>query len=360
MTDKSTLEIFPPVAGDAIITICDMTGKVLTQFKGYVENYTQEFSLSGIKNGFHVINVQGNGYQLSEKLLCNGKSDGTPIIVRVSNNIQAVAEKKSIKDSKGFQATVDMVYNTGERLKYTAVSGNNSTVMTGIPSADNTVTFTFTDCKDGDDNYYPVVQIGTQVWMAANLKTTKYKNGITSIPNVTGDAEWYALTTPAYCWFFNNEATYKATYGALYNWYTVSTGNLCPTGWHVPTDAEWTTLENYLIANGYNYDGTTPANKIAKALASTTLWTSYTGTGTVGNTDYPAKRNATGFTALPGGFRSCYSGTFFAIGGYCYWWSSTESTINYAWSRLIYYDRSSVSNGGDKEQNGFSVRCLRN
>ena len=82
MTDKSTLEILPPVAGDAIISVCDMTGKVLTQFKGYVENYTQEFSLSGIKNGLHIINVQGNGYQFSEKLLSNGKSNGTAIIAK--------------------------------------------------------------------------------------------------------------------------------------------------------------------------------------------------------------------------------------------------------------------------------------
>lgn len=103
MTDKSTLEILPPVAGDAIISVYDISGKVLTQFKGYVENYTQEFTLSGIKNGLHIINVQGNGYQFSEKLLSNGKSNETAIIARVSNNIQAVAEKKSIIDSKEFR-----------------------------------------------------------------------------------------------------------------------------------------------------------------------------------------------------------------------------------------------------------------
>ena len=106
MKDKSTLEILPPVTGNVIISVCDMTGKVLAQFKSYVENYTQEFILSGIRNGLNVINVQGNGYQFSEKLFSNGKSNETAIIARVSNNVQTVAEKKSIQDSKGVQATV--------------------------------------------------------------------------------------------------------------------------------------------------------------------------------------------------------------------------------------------------------------
>ena len=98
---------------------------------------------------------------------------------------------------------------------------------------------------DDDGNVYHSVTIGTQVWMVENLKTTKYNDG-TSIPLVTDATDWHNLLTPGYCWNNNDEATYKATYGALYNWYTVNTGNLCPTGWHVPGDAEWTTLTTYL------------------------------------------------------------------------------------------------------------------
>jgi uncharacterized protein (TIGR02145 family) len=367
MTDKSTLEIHPPVAGDAIISVCDMTGRVLTQFKGYVENYKQEFSLSGIKNGLHIINVQGNGYQFSEKILSNGKSNGTAIIARESNNTHAVNEKKTIEDSKGVQLIVDMAYNSGDRLIYTAVSGNNSTVMTDIPSADKTVPFTFTECKDGDNNYYPVVQINTQLWMAENLKTTKYNDG-TAIPNVTDDATWTALTTGAYS-DYGNTPSNSTIYGRLYNWYAVDNNattkvasnggkNVCPTGWHVPSDAEWTTLENYLIDNGYNYDGTTTENKIAKALASTTLWTSWTDIGTVGNTDYPGKRNATGFTALPGGYRNYY-GTYYHIGNYGYWLSSTEYSTYYVWFRYMCYDQTKVGRSYLIKEEGFSVRCVR-
>jgi hypothetical protein len=192
-----------------------VTGKVLAQFKGNVENNLQEFSLSGIRNGLHIVKIQGNGYQFSEKLYSTGKSNGTPIIARLSNNTQRAGEKKTINDSKGSQGTVEMIYHAGERLKYTAVSGNNSTVMTDIPVADNSVTFTFFECKDGDNNYYPILIINNQVWMAVNLKTTKFKNGISTIPLVTDNIAWSNLMPGyGYCWYNNNEATNKAIYGA--------------------------------------------------------------------------------------------------------------------------------------------------
>jgi uncharacterized protein (TIGR02145 family) len=346
MADKSTLEILPPLAGDAIISVCDMTGKVITQFKGYVENNIQKFHLSGIKNGLYIVNVQGNGYQLSKKLLSNGRSNGTAIITRISNNIQAVAEKKSIKDYKGVQGNVDMAYNNGERLKYTAISGNNSTVMTNIPTADNTVTFTFTECKDGDNNYYPVVDIGGQLWMAENLKTTRYSDG-TLIPLVTDGTEWLALATPAYCWYNNDAANYKATYGALYNWYTVdvtSNGgkNVCPTGWHVPVVMEWSELTTYLggeeIAGG----------KLKET--GTTHWIS----------PNEAATNETGFTALPGNDRNL-AGYFFPDPG-CTgnWWTASAWSATNAHTEFMSYYASWAFRGDYLHKRcGFSIRCIK-
>ncbi|MFY0690217.1 MAG: BspA family leucine-rich repeat surface protein, partial [Cyclobacteriaceae bacterium] len=123
------------------------------------------------------------------------------------------------------------------------------------PPAENVV-------PDVDENDYSGVVIGTQVWMGENLATSKYNDG-TTIPKVTDNTAWSNLTTPGYAWYDNDSATNAPTYGALYNWYAVETGELCPTGWHVPSDTEWTTLEDYLIANGYNYDGTTSGNKLA-------------------------------------------------------------------------------------------------
>ena len=209
---------------------------------------------------------------------------------------------------------------------------------------------------DIDGNLYTTVKIGNQTWMAQNLKTTKYNDG-TAIPQVTDNTAWSNLTTPGYCWY-NNDAANKYTYGALYNWYTVNAGKLCPAGWHVPTDAEWTTLENYLIANGYNYDGTTTGNKIAKSLASTALWSTSSVTGAVGNTDYPAKRNATGFTALPGGTRFG-NGTFVNVGIGGYWWSATEYDASSAWDHSLGYYVSNVYRNYNNKKDAWSVRCLR-
>jgi len=211
--------------------------------------------------------------------------------------------------------------------------------------------------KDVDGNLYATIKIGTQVWMGENLKTTKYKDG-TAIPLVTDNTAWSNLITPGYCWHSNNPAN-KDTYGGLYNWYTVNSGNLCPAGSHMPTDAEWTTLENYLIANGYNYDGTTTGSKIAKALASTSGWTSSSTTGAVGNTDYPAKRNATGFTALPGGIRGI-DGEFYYISSYTHWWSATVGdATNTSWYRLLAYNTIYLFRAFVDRKYGFSVRCIK-
>jgi len=210
--------------------------------------------------------------------------------------------------------------------------------------------------SDVDGNTYNTVIIGTQTWMQENLKTTKYKNS-NSIPLVTDGGTWSGLTTPAYCWYNNDKTTYGDVYGALYNWYTVNTGNLCPAGWHIPTDAEWTTLDDYLIANGYNYDGTTTGYKTAKSLASDTGWNPSSNEGAVGNTDYPDKMNITGFTALPSGINN---GTFFNIGSTGYWWSSTEYSATAAWCRIIWFNCSGLQKTMDDQKTyGFSVRCIK-
>jgi len=355
MMDKSILELLPPLAGDAIIYVCDMTGTVLTQYKGYIENCIQEFSLSGIKNGLHIITVQGNGYQFSEKLLSSGKSTGTANITRISNNNQAVAEKKSILNFKGVQGNVNMNYAVGQRLKYTAVSGNNSTVMTDIPTADKTVTFTFTECKDGDNNNYPVVQIGTQLWMEENLKTTKYNDG-TTIPNITDNTAWEALTTGAYSDYDNTPAN-STTYGRLYNWFAVDNNaatrvasnggkNVCPVSWHVPGDAEWTILSDFL-------EGETIAGGKLKE-TGTTHWASPNTSAT----------NETGFTALPGGYRDGNGPIDGHNDGYSHiqengnWWSSAEySSINARYVDM-YHDYNDLFRVNYDKKFGYSVRCV--
>jgi uncharacterized protein (TIGR02145 family) len=337
--NNTLFQFRPPSTGDATITVSDMNGKQVAQIQSYLEDYLQEFRLSGINKGLYMISVSGRNYRYSGKLLVNGKAGGTIGIEKIGIN-QAADEKPVINDPKGIQATVDMAYNVGDRLKYTGISGIYSTVKMDIPAGDNAVTFNFIACSDGDNNNYPVVSIGTQTWMAANLKTTKYKDGITSIPNVTVDGDWIALTTPAYCWYSNNSAAYKDTYGALYNWYTVGTGNLCPTAWHVPTDDEWLILIDYL--GGENVAG----GKLKES--GTTHWYS-PNTGAT---------NETGFTSLPGGYRWS-NGAFSDLGGNDPWWSATEYLPESAYNRRVYYLYNDILRYFYNKMIGFSVRCVK-
>jgi len=192
---------------------------------------------------------------------------------------------------------------------------------------------------DIDGNVYNTVVIGTQVWLKENLKVTKLNDGA-AIPLVTDNIEWRDLSTPGYCWFENNPAAYKEIYGGYYNWYAVNTKKLCPVGWHVPSDAEWTLLTDFLggqyVAGGRMKE------------AGTSHWVAP-------NTD---ATNDTDYTALPGGNRG-YDGTFDYTGMFAFWWSSTESTAELAWYRSIQNDWGNLNRGAPDKTCGLNVRCIK-
>lgn len=207
---------------------------------------------------------------------------------------------------------------------------------------------------DVEGNVYNTVTIGTQTWLVENLRTTKYNDG-TSIPIITDSYSWPEMTSAAYCWY-NNDISNKNTNGALYNWYAVNSRKLAPSGWHIPSDAELTILENYLIANGYNYDGSTTGNKIAKSMASKNGWLTSTNVGEIGND--LTKNNTSKFSALPSGYRG-WNGIFALQNMSNYIWSSTESTNGKAWFRFLGYNNNVGLNRLDlAEYYGFSVRCI--
>jgi len=214
-----------------------------------------------------------------------------------------------------------------------------------IPLLIGLVTFYFQNqaqtIKDLDGNIYDTVRIGTQTWMKKNLQTTKYKNG-TAIPLVTDNSTWKKLTTPAYCNYNNTLNTDTInTYGRLYNWFTINTGKLCPTGWHVSTNAEWTRLTDYLGGDS------TAGRKLKEA--GTKHWISPLSTAD----------NSSGFTALPSGKRSDEE-SFGKMGYNSYWWTSTEADfVDFVWFRYLFFDNSVISFFLNK-QNGFSVRCVKN
>ena len=167
------------------------------------------------------------------------------------------------------------------------------------------------------------------------------------------------ITTPGYCWYNNDEAAYKATYGALYNWYavdmTVNGGkNICPVGWHVPNDAQWTTLTNYLTINGYGFNGS--GNDVAKSIAASTGWVSSVTAGTPGNDN--SLNNSSGFSATPTGLRE-WEGSFGSLGSYGFWWSSSESITGFAWGRQMYSDVSTFDKNNLFKYYGSAVHCMK-
>ena len=211
---------------------------------------------------------------------------------------------------------------------------------------------------DIDSNEYPMVKIGTQVWTGMNLRTTRFNDG-SPIHLVEDSSAWVNLKTPGYCCFFNFCGTrgYDED-GALYNWYAVNSGKLAPPGWHVSTNADWDTLQNHLIANGYNWDGTRTGNKIAKSMASKyEVWHQITTTGTIG-CDL-AMNNSSGFSALPAGERyvdgNFSFNTFSGI-----WWSATEHDSTNAFIRILSFGYEDLIKHDDGLKGcGFSVRLVK-
>jgi len=204
-----------------------------------------------------------------------------------------------------------------------------------------------------DGRTYKTVIINGKEWMAENLA---YLPAVHP-PFFGSNTEPYYYV---YGYFGSNVDSAKqqpeyTTYGVLYNWPAAMTA--CPPGWHLPTDAEWTELENYLIENGFNFDGTTTGNEIAKSLAATTHWDTDSVIGTIGNN--PSLNNKCGFSALPGGYRFNI-GTFISSGSSGLWCSATESSAKVAWCRVMLSSLSSVEriNFLYKEV-GSSVRCVR-
>lgn len=196
---------------------------------------------------------------------------------------------------------------------------------------------------DVDGNVYNTVTIDTQVWMKENLKTTKYNDG-TFIPNITDNTRWIDIRAPAYCWYNNDKSTYNATYGAIYNGFVVDAQknggkNVCPIGWHVPSDSEWTSLTTYLVGESI------AGGKLKET--GTTHWLS-PNTGAT---------NESAFTALPGGWRDL-GFNYLSVGGF--WWTATRYDENdNALYRNIFYDNSELFRNPASEHFGFSIRCLK-
>ena len=196
---------------------------------------------------------------------------------------------------------------------------------------------------DVNGRSYPVVQIGSQVWMGSNLKVWKFHDG-TIIQCYSNPYVWDTLVIPAMTWY-NDNGWMDTTYGCLYNWYAVNTGKLAPAGWHVPTDDEWSTLVDYL--GGF---------EVAGGLMKSTGITN-NGTG-LWNSPNLGATNSSGFSGLPGGDRG-HEGNYYDLNGFGSFWTSTEKDASYAWYRMLSYNSASARRTYDNKTFGFSVRCIK-
>ena len=326
MVDYTNLQFDIPKAGKVVVSLHDISGKVIMQTQDNLVKGQHTYKIQGLDKGVYIVTVKTSGSILTGRLLSQGLKGNVPNITRL-NSVLTQEEKtggdvdfKEKEDgSKGVATQIEMQYSSGDRLRLTGVSDIYTTIIVDVPTTSKLVTFTFIACTDGEGNNYPVIQIGTgksapQYWMATNLKSTKFNDG-TVIPLVSDNTAWSKLNTYGYCWY-NNDISNKATYGALYNWYTVNTGKLCPTGWHAPTLDEWKTLTDFL--GGSNAAG----GKLKET--GTTHWISPNKGAT----------NEIGFTALPGGYRSS-NGTFYYMGSYCKLWLSTKSDDTNSFCQIL-------------------------
>jgi uncharacterized protein (TIGR02145 family) len=258
---------------------------------------------------------------------------------------------QGLKGDKGIDGKVEFqnlrVSASGDTLYLT---NGNFVIIPGISAANTGANTPPTsgygpNITDIDGNTYKTIYIGSQQWMGENLKTTRYSDG-TEIPNITDNTEWIYIRKGAYC-IYDNDSKNNNIYGKLYNWYVTNTTangnkNVCPTGWHVPSDGDWTILTDYL-------GGDSISGGKMKEVANN-LW---------GNQNTQST-NSSLFTALPSGFRFANSNNFMLLGRNCFWWSSSlTDQPDFSWVRRIYSSENKLERYKDVIYYGFSIRCLK-
>lgn len=328
-TDKATIGLFE-ITGKRRLLVSEML------YKG-----KHTYSLKGISSGIYILKIESEKYNYSAKLISYNKENDVVEMKHIEtleelNNHNKVSLRTKIKGGK---EEINMQYVDGELLKFTAKSGIYSTIFMLQPTLSQPLTFNFIACTDASNNNYPVVQIDTMIWMAENLKTTKYQNG-DSIPNVSDAATWMALSTGAYRDYYDS-ASIKV-YGKLYNGFTaVDTRNVCPIGWHVPSNVEFTALITYL--GGENDAG---GKMKEPGLAH---WSSPNSNA----------NNQSGFTALGGGYINNNNGLLLDMGNYGSFWTSTPDGATNQWSRWLYFINADALTYPISNKMGNNIRCLK-
>ncbi|MEI7504480.1 MAG: fibrobacter succinogenes major paralogous domain-containing protein [Paludibacter sp.] len=322
--NNSTVKDYPEI--DAFF--CDKTlnvekGLANIDFSLLRMGFGITYKVDGLTNGKLFVSIGNDTSLLTSSATTytaiRGYNVSSSDFVNIFNNANTNADSILVKAK--WVADNGTVLNIQGKFKFTR--NYQKTINIQLNTTNSNLNFEdWNTVTDVDGNVYKTVRIGNQTWMGENLKVTHYRNGET-IPNVTSNTSWGGLTTGAWS-DYSNITSNGSIYGHLYNWFAATDSrNIAPSGWHVPTDAEWNTLEKYLTANGFNYDGTTIGNKIAKSLASTIYWGSVNIVGNVAND--VTKNNKSGFNGFPSGWRYWSNGLSYALGSGAVWWSSTNN-----------------------------------
>jgi uncharacterized protein (TIGR02145 family) len=345
-------------AGNAYILVYDLWGKMVLQKREFFQQGHRKFFLDGIQPGIYNLKIESAEYLYTAKFISTASCLTSPELINMEPpggtkegiDLQGPA---AVKDIHGTKSLINMQFNAGDTLKLTGKSGNYRTVSMLFPNQSQTVTFNFVQCTDADNNSYSVVQIGSQLWMQENLKTTKYRDG-TDIPNVQDSAAWGNLNTGAYCDYHNLPAE-GAYYGHLYNFYAVADSrNICPSGWHIASNHEWNIMEKFLDPT---VDTTalggrgTVIGRILKE-GCDTRWEYL---------DSTYGLNPAGFTALCTNYRTATGAWSKAPGNNhddCFW-TATSYNTNSAWFRSLRWCYSDIYSLFPMKRGGCSARCIR-
>lgn len=341
MTEETIMYINLRKPGATSIFLFDVSGKRVLNSDFNLLEGNHRFRIQNVDAGLYLIVVKSGLDLFKGKLLCVASHKGNPQVIY--DNARQIMQNHDIKKSgtedvtqKGELDEVLMQYTSGDKLKITGTSGVFSTVLVDIPSQSKNIDFQFVPCLDSDGNSYPVVKIGTRIWMAENLKTTKYRNG-DSIPQLKDVSQWNNIMKGAYC-NYNNDANLAIKRGRLYNFYAINDSRkIAPQGWHVAVSADWASLISYL-------GGSSQAGGKLKE-TGTSAWKSPNNYAT----------NQSGFTALPGGFMM---NGFYHIDDMADWWTATNYDNSYAWHQFLYNDRSNIYGENNVWGLGLSVRCV--
>ena len=364
--ESTIVSLCVPEAGNVELEMYDLSGKKVSGYSAYFTAGKHQFRVSAKSPQTYMLTAHYAQQTVSIKMISAGYGsanqityDGTqPINMSIKKNLYRAFDYGDLMTYKGYIELEGEDFGSEVVEKQQIVSeyidlNINTFKLDGNPCIGKQKTVT-----DIDNNVYNTVQIGSQCWMKENLRTTKYADGT---PIDQGNS---TSTTMAYWYYPNNNESNKATYGLLYNWKAVmgsaSSSNtnpsgvqgICPNGWHVPSDAEWTQLTDYVSSQNQYVCGSN-ASYIAKALASNTGWEETDGTCAVGNDQ--SNNNALGFGALPAGY---YGGRYDIFGIFAYFWSATESGAG-AFGRYLCSRSAVVVKTAYSQVESYSVRCLR-